>query len=175
VIALNLDTGKILWVQQVENGDVWHGCPPGPAPAGFPLRSAADYPLRAGEAPKPQFKDPQLPPNYYCPEVKNNPDYDFSAGQMLVDLPDGKSLVVAAQKSGVVWAFDPDREGALVWKSDISRGEVTFGAAADSDYGYFASAAAPSQPCVSKTAWNNGRLISTRSPQCHPIAALAPP
>jgi polyvinyl alcohol dehydrogenase (cytochrome) len=79
-----------------------------------------------------------LPPNYYCPEVKNNPDYDFSAGQMLVDLPDGKSLVVAAQKSGVVWAFDPDREGALVWKSDISRGAVTFGAAADSDFGYFA-------------------------------------
>jgi polyvinyl alcohol dehydrogenase (cytochrome) len=117
---------------------VWHGCPGGPPPLGFPPRSAPNYPSRAVEAPKQQFNDPQLPPNYYCPEVKNNPDYDFSAGQMLVDLPDGKSLVVAAQKSGVVWAFDPDREGALVWKSDISRGAVTFGAAADSDFGYFA-------------------------------------
>src|SRR5205807_1977481 len=56
---------------------------------------------------------------------------------MLVDLPNGKSLVVAGQKSGVVWAFDPDQKGALVWKSDISRGEILFGAAADGEYGYF--------------------------------------
>jgi polyvinyl alcohol dehydrogenase (cytochrome) len=33
--------------------------------------------------------------------------------------------------------FDPDQKGALVWKSDISRGEITFGAAADEEYGYF--------------------------------------
>jgi polyvinyl alcohol dehydrogenase (cytochrome) len=45
---------------------------------------------------------------------------------MLVDLQNGKSLVVAGQKSGVVWAFDPDKKGELVWKSDISRGEITF-------------------------------------------------
>src|SRR5260370_40196073 len=56
---------------------------------------------------------------------------------MLVDLPNGKNLVVAGQKSGVVWAFDPDRKGELVWKSDISRGEILFGAAADEEYGYF--------------------------------------
>ena len=56
---------------------------------------------------------------------------------MLVDLPNGKNLVVAGQKSGVVWAFDPDQKGALVWKSDISRGEILFGAAADEEYGYF--------------------------------------
>jgi polyvinyl alcohol dehydrogenase (cytochrome) len=56
------------------------------------------------------------------------PDWDFSAGVMLVDVH-GKDLVVAGQKSGVVWAFDPDQKGALVWKSDISRGEILFGAA----------------------------------------------
>jgi polyvinyl alcohol dehydrogenase (cytochrome) len=63
---------------------------------------------------------------------------DFSAGVMLVDLPNGKSLVVAAQKSGVVWAFDPDKNGELVWSSDISRGQVTFGGATDGEIGYFA-------------------------------------
>src|SRR5258708_40336094 len=64
-------------------------------------------------------------------------DWDFSAGVMLVNLPGGKSLVVAGQKSGVVWAFDPDQKGALVWKWDMSRGEILFGAAADEEYGYF--------------------------------------
>src|SRR4029079_13288698 len=78
-----------------------------------------------------------VPEEYYCPDEKNNPDWDFSAGVMLVDLPNGKSLVVAGQKSGVVWAFDPDKKGELVWKSDISRGEITFGAAADEDTAYF--------------------------------------
>jgi polyvinyl alcohol dehydrogenase (cytochrome) len=56
---------------------------------------------------------------------------------MLVTLPNAKDLVVAGQKSGVVWAFDPDQKGALAWKSDISRGEILFGAAADEKYGYF--------------------------------------
>ena len=70
---------------------------------------------------------PPPPPHYYCSDMKG-PDWDFSAGVMLVDVH-GKDLVVAGQKSGVVWAFDPDQKGALVWKSDISRGEILFGAA----------------------------------------------
>jgi polyvinyl alcohol dehydrogenase (cytochrome) len=57
---------------------------------------------------------------------------------MLIDLPNGKTLVVAGQKSGVVWAFDPDKKGELVWRSDISRGQITFGGAADDEFGYFA-------------------------------------
>ena len=67
------------------------------------------------------------------PRCEEDPDWDFSAGVMLIDLPNGKSLVVAGQKSGVVWAFDPDQKGELVWKSDISRGEILFGAAADDE------------------------------------------
>jgi polyvinyl alcohol dehydrogenase (cytochrome) len=145
VIAMDMDTGKILWVQQVEHDDVWHNanCPGGPPPAGFPPRSAAripaprDQPVRAGEggrAVRPAMPPP--PPHYYCSDAKG-PDWDFSAGVMLIDLPNGKNLVVAGQKSGVVWAFDPDRKGELVWKSDISRGEILFGAAADDEKGYF--------------------------------------
>jgi polyvinyl alcohol dehydrogenase (cytochrome) len=145
VMAMDMDTGKTLWVQQVEYGDVWHNanCPSGPPPAGFPPRSAGRVPAQrspagrgaeAGRGGRPARPAP--PPHYYCPDVKG-PDWDFSAGVMLVDLPNGKNLVVAGQKSGVVWAFDPDQKGALVWKSDISRGEILFGAAADEEYGYF--------------------------------------
>ena len=145
VIAMDMDTGRILWVQQVEHNDIWHNanCPGGPPPAGFPPRSAArvpaqrEQPVRTGEgarAVRPAMPSP--PPHYYCSDAKG-PDWDFSAGVMLIDLPNGKNLVVAGQKSGVVWAFDPDRKGELVWKSDISRGEILFGAAADDEKGYF--------------------------------------
>jgi polyvinyl alcohol dehydrogenase (cytochrome) len=143
VMAMDMNTGKLNWVQQVQHGDVWHGlCPMGHPPAGFPPQSAAWIPAHRNQTelvqpPLPQFELPQTPPHFYCPEVNENPDTDFSAGVMLVVLPTGKSLVVAGQKSGVVWAFDPDKKGALVWKSDISRGEITFGAATDDEYGYF--------------------------------------
>jgi polyvinyl alcohol dehydrogenase (cytochrome) len=36
-----------------------------------------------------------------------------------------------------VWAHDPDRNGALVWKSDVSRGQIVFGGAADEQNAYF--------------------------------------
>lgn len=145
VMAMDMDTGKILWVQQVEHGDVWHNanCPSGPPPAGFPPRSAARIPAQrsqaggggeAGRGSRPARPAP--PPYYYCPEVQG-PDWDFSAGVMLVNSPGGGNLVVAGQKSGVVWAFDPDQKGALVWKSDISRGEILFGGAADEEHAYF--------------------------------------
>jgi polyvinyl alcohol dehydrogenase (cytochrome) len=142
VMALDMDTGKVLWVQQDEPGDIWHGgCPSGPPPAGsgLPPKSASRNPANAGRgggrAPRPQ---PVLPPNYYCPDAKENPDWDFSAGVMLANLPNGKSLVIAGQKSGVVWAHDPDKKGAVVWKSDISRGEIDFGGAMDDENAYFA-------------------------------------
>jgi polyvinyl alcohol dehydrogenase (cytochrome) len=148
VMAMDMDHGKILWVQQALHGDVWHtsNCGSGPPPAGWPPKGGGRRPgaVAAGGAGGlgrggrgAQQARPAPPPHYYCPEEKENPDWDFSAGVMLVDLPNGKSLVVAGQKSGVVWAYDPDQKGALVWRSDISRGEITFGAAADEEFGYF--------------------------------------
>jgi polyvinyl alcohol dehydrogenase (cytochrome) len=79
-----------------------------------------------------------LPADYYCPSNTENPDWDFAAGVMLANLPNGKSLVIAGQKSGVVWAHDPDKKGAVVWTSDISRGEIDFGGAMDDENAYFA-------------------------------------
>ena len=140
IMGLDMDTGKILWVQQDEPGDVWHtGCVQGPPPLGFPPRSAgrAPGPGRGGPAGG-RGGRPPMPDSYYCPDAKNNPDWDFSAGVILANLPNGKSLVIAGQKSGMVWAHDPDQKGALVWKSDISRGQIVFGGAADEENAYFA-------------------------------------
>jgi len=145
VIALDMDTGKIRWVQQDEPSDVWHGgCPAGPPVPGLglPPRSAARF--GGGNRPgvnaqaQQQRPRPALPPNYYCPPAEGNPDWDFSAGVMMTTLPNGKDLVIVGQKSGMVWAHDPDNGGALVWKSDISRGEIDFGGAMDGENAYFA-------------------------------------
>jgi polyvinyl alcohol dehydrogenase (cytochrome) len=44
------------------------------------------------------------------------PDFDFGASPMLSTGADGRQLIVAGQKSGVVYALDPDRRGRLVWR-----------------------------------------------------------
>jgi polyvinyl alcohol dehydrogenase (cytochrome) len=138
VMAMDINTGKVLWVTQAMHGDVWHtGCPQGPSAAGHPPRSAH---RRPGPPPPPRAGGPARgrPDNYYCPDEKENPDWDFSAGTILVDQPNGRSMVVAGQKSGAVWALDPDNKGKVLWYSDISRGQILFGGAADEEQGYFA-------------------------------------
>ena len=135
VAALDLDSGKILWWKQDEVNDVWHtGCPQGKPPAGFPPKNVT----RRG-APPPAPRE-AMPATYYCPvdQVGPGPDWDFSAGAMLLNLPNGKSLLVAGQKSGLVWAHDPDKKGELVWRSDVSRGQIVFGGGADQENAYFA-------------------------------------
>jgi len=133
VMALSLDSGKVLWVKQDEAGDVWHtGCPQGPAPEGFPQK-----PVRPGAARN--NTPPKIPPTYYCtPDM--GPDWDISSGAMLASLPSGKDLLVVGQKSGLVWGHDPDKQGELVWRSrnDVPRGQIVFGGAMDKDTAYFA-------------------------------------
>jgi polyvinyl alcohol dehydrogenase (cytochrome) len=137
VMAMDINTGKVLWVTQAMHGDVWHtGCPQGPSSSGHPPRSAH---RRPGPPPPARGGAPAgRPDDYYCPDEKENPDWDFSAGTILVDQPNGRSLVLAGQKSGAVWALDPDNRGKVVWYSDISRGQILFGGAADDEQGYFA-------------------------------------
>ena len=137
VMAMDINTGKVLWVTQAMHGDVWHtGCPQGPSSSGHPPRSAHRRP----GPPPPARGGPARgqPENYYCPDEKENPDWDFSAGTILVDQPNGRSMVLAGQKSGAVWALDPDNKGKVIWYSDISRGQILFGGAADDEQGYFA-------------------------------------
>ena len=45
--------------------------------------------------------------NPNCPE-ENGPDFDISASQLIIDLPDGGQRIVGGHKTGSVWAVDPD-------------------------------------------------------------------
>ncbi len=51
-------------------------------------------------------------------------DADFAASTILVTLPSGRRVLVAGQKSGVVYGLDPDADGRLIWKTRVGAGGV---------------------------------------------------
>jgi len=61
-----------------------------------------------------------------CPEGAG-PDFDFASSAILVNLPNGKRALIAGQKSGVVHALDPDREGEILWQARAGKGGVVGG------------------------------------------------
>jgi polyvinyl alcohol dehydrogenase (cytochrome) len=61
-----------------------------------------------------------------CPEDAG-PDYDFGSSAILVKTPEGRDLLLAGQKSGVVYALDPDRKGEIVWQVRVAKGGVNGG------------------------------------------------
>jgi polyvinyl alcohol dehydrogenase (cytochrome) len=60
-----------------------------------------------------------------CP-AENGPDFDFGAPVMLVERK-GRDLLLAGQKSGEVFALDPDRNGAVVWRKRVGSGSSNGG------------------------------------------------
>jgi polyvinyl alcohol dehydrogenase (cytochrome) len=72
--------------------------------------------------------------------ARPGPDFDFGASPVLAKLPGGGELIIAGQKSGVVYALDPDRTGALVWRyragSGSGLGGIQWGIAVDRDQVY---------------------------------------
>ena len=61
-----------------------------------------------------------------CPK-EAGPDYDFGSSAILVTGPDGRELLLAGQKSGVVYALDPSRQGAIVWQVRVGKGSANGG------------------------------------------------
>ena len=61
-----------------------------------------------------------------CPDPVG-PDLDFGMAPMLVARPDGREILVAGQKSGTVWALDPDAEGAVLWSTQVGKGSMLGG------------------------------------------------
>ena len=115
LVALDIKTGRKVWVQQVLAGDAYiSGC-------------NADR--KGGPVPN-------------CPETLG-PDFDFGQSPVLRRLPSGKDVIVVGQKSGIAWAFDPDRAGARLWEHRIGVGDLNgglqFGSAADATTVYVAS------------------------------------
>jgi polyvinyl alcohol dehydrogenase (cytochrome) len=83
----------------------------------------------------------RMPDKSNCPEA-NGPDVDFASSPILVSLPNGRRALVAGQKSGVVHAVDPDRDGAVLWSTRIGHGGtmggVQWGSSADQSNVYVA-------------------------------------
>lgn len=74
-----------------------------------------------------------------CPEEKG-PDYDFGSSALLVHTARGRDILVAGQKSGVVYAFDPDQKGKILWQTRVGKGGlnggVQWGMASDGQFVY---------------------------------------
>ena len=71
-----------------------------------------------------------------CPRTIG-PDHDFGASPVLRELPGGRAVLMAGQKSGEVTALDPDRKGDVLWRAKPGMGGplggVEWGMAADRD------------------------------------------
>ncbi|MDE0421657.1 MAG: PQQ-binding-like beta-propeller repeat protein [Gammaproteobacteria bacterium] len=61
-----------------------------------------------------------------CPK-ENGPDFDFGASVIIAQDSEGKDLLLAGQKSGDVYALDPDDNGALRWQRRIGPGSALGG------------------------------------------------
>ncbi len=60
---------------------------------------------------------------------------DFGSSSILVKLPGGRRVLLAGQKSGVLHAVDPDRDGEILWQQRLGKGGliggIQWGPAAD--------------------------------------------
>ena len=76
----------------------------------------------------------RLPDKTNCAE-SNGPDVDFGASPILLTLANGRRMLLAGQKSGVVHALDPDAKGEILWQTRVGRGGtmggVQWGSAVD--------------------------------------------
>jgi polyvinyl alcohol dehydrogenase (cytochrome) len=74
-----------------------------------------------------------------CP----GPDHDYGSSVLLEKLDNGRELLLAGQKSGVVYALDPDRKGEILWQVRVGQGGtnggVQWGMASDGQKVYAAT------------------------------------
>ncbi len=74
-----------------------------------------------------------------CPE-NGGPDHDFGSSPVIQTLANGKQVILGGQKSGVMWAFDPDQDGKVLWQVKVGNGGalggIEWGFAADGENVY---------------------------------------
>jgi polyvinyl alcohol dehydrogenase (cytochrome) len=109
-MAMDLESGKIVWSRQMTVADAWTvAC--------------------------------RMPDTTNCPD-SNGPDFDFGAPPILISLPKGRRALVAGQKSGVVHAVDPDKNGEVIWQTRVGKGGtlggIEWGSASDESHVYIA-------------------------------------
>ena len=115
--------------------------------------------------------------NLGCPDTLG-PDFDFSAAPMLVT--DGsRQLVIVPQKSGLAYALDPDKQGALVWTYRFGQGSGfggSWGASADGKNVYFGvgDAQSPTPGGLKAAAIATGKEVWAAAPPQPRLCAAAP-
>lgn len=76
-----------------------------------------------------------------CP-AELGPDWDFGSAPILHTLASGQQLLLASQKSGVLYAMDPDERGRIVWQKKLGfgglLGGIVHGSGADATHVYAA-------------------------------------
>jgi polyvinyl alcohol dehydrogenase (cytochrome) len=95
IIALDLDSGEPAWIYQATENDIYtEAC----------IGRYLGY-----------------PDNPNCPE-DSGPDFDFGASVVITRSAAGRDILLAGQKSGDVYALDPDQGGAVIWHKKLSDG-----------------------------------------------------
>jgi polyvinyl alcohol dehydrogenase (cytochrome) len=77
--------------------------------------------------------------NPNCPTALG-PDHDFSMSPVMAKTTNGSDILIVQQKSGMAYALDPGKQGALVWQYKTSDGAGLggqWGAAVDARQAYF--------------------------------------
>ena len=88
-----------------------------------------------------------------CPD-EDGPDYDFGSSAILTQLPGGRDILLAGQKSGMVYALDPEKKGEMLWEVRIAERApkvgpsvgVQWGMATDGQRVYAATSASGRMP-----------------------------
>ena len=96
-MALDLDTGRIIWSKQL-------------LPGRCVQLGVFDRSRRGRAAPKEAGRTTTSarPPSSCRPTG-------------------GRELLLAGQKSGIVWAFDPEKNGEIMWETRVAQGGINGG------------------------------------------------
>ena len=105
IVAFDLNTGRRVWANQVTPND--------------------NFLMGCGRDKKGKGN---------CPE-QGGPDFDFGSSPILATMTNGKQIIVAGQKSGMVYGLDPDNGGKTLWQTRVGKGSalggIEWGMAAD--------------------------------------------
>ncbi|MFT4583732.1 MAG: polyvinyl alcohol dehydrogenase (cytochrome) [Gammaproteobacteria bacterium] len=116
VMAIAMDTGDVKWVTQ----------------------TTADYAFTVA------CMDSSPESLLACPD-SYGPDLDFGASAVLITKSDGTRLLLAGQKSGWMYALDPNN-GKIIWKTEVGpggiEGGIEWGFAVDGEKAYVALSSA---------------------------------
>jgi polyvinyl alcohol dehydrogenase (cytochrome) len=100
LLALEMDSGRILWTTQFTPNDIFN------------------YGCVAARNPEQEFDN-------NCPGSPG-PNVDLGASPMLASLQNGRQILIAADKSGMVHALNPD-SGKILWETRIAAGGMMGG------------------------------------------------